>query len=140
MKRNIILTLIALLIQTPVVIIMIIANSRVNYADLTRLIPVESGIFDIFYFFLLSPLLMIVFIQCFSVIFAHFFIKLHRIIKLKRYNYAILKTNFRKLNTKGIIFRALLLSTFCNSLKILFKFMCSMFNRSSFKFSEYRLT
>ena len=118
MKRNIKLILISLLIQTPVILIMVITNVGDDYADITRLVPVESGLFDIFYFFVLSPLLMIVFIQCFSVILAYGFFKLHSIIKIKRYNYAILKKNEKKLNFKGIFFRALILGFFALSIGI----------------------
>lgn len=119
MKRNIKLILISLLIQTPVILIMVITNAGNNYADITRLVPVESGLFDIFYFFVISPLLMIVFIQCFSVILAYYFFKLHSLIKLKRYNYAILKINEKKLNFKGIFFRALILGFFALSIGII---------------------
>ena len=107
MKRNIKLVLISLVFQAPVILIMVITNANGNYSDITRLVPVESGLFDILYFFVLSPLLMIIFIQCFSVILAYGFFKLHSIIKLKRYNYAVLKRNEKKLNLKGIFFRAL---------------------------------
>jgi hypothetical protein len=119
MKKNIKLIILSLVIQTPVILIMIITNSRNDYTDITRLVPVESGLFDIFYFFVLSPLLMIVFIQCFSVISAYSFFKLHRIIRLKRYNYAILKINEKKLNFKGIFFRALMLGFFALSIGII---------------------
>ncbi len=115
MKRNIKLILISLLVQTPVFLIMVIANAGDDYADITRLVPVESALFDIFYFFVLSPLLMIVFIQCFSVFLAYCLFKLHSIIKLKRYNYAILKINEKKLNFRGIFFRALILGFFALS-------------------------
>jgi hypothetical protein len=118
MKRNIKLILISLLIQTPVFLIMVITNAGDDYADITRLVPVESALFDIFYFFVLSPLLMIVFIQCFSVILAYCLFKLHSIIKFKKYNYAILKINEKKLNFKGIFFRALILGFFALSIGI----------------------
>jgi hypothetical protein len=118
MKRNIKLILISLLIQTPVFLIMLITNARDDYADITLLIPVESALFDIFYFFVLSPLLMIAFIQCFSVFLAYCFFKLHSILKLKKYNYAILKTNEKKLNFKGLFFRALILGFFALSIGI----------------------
>ena len=95
---------------------MVITNANGNYSDITRLVPVESGLFDIFYFFVLSPLLMIIFIQCFSVFLAYGFFKLHSIIKLKRYNYAILRINEKELNFKGIFFRALILGFFALSI------------------------
>jgi hypothetical protein len=119
MKKNAKLIITSLLIQAPVMFLMMRNTLNDSGNDITLLIPVENGFFDIFFFFVLSPLLMIIFIQCFSVILAYGFFKLHNKIKMKRYDYAILKTVEKKLSIKGIFLRALVLGFFALSIGLM---------------------
>jgi len=86
--------------------------------DLTYLIPVRSLIFDSAYEFFFSPLIMIILIQLFSVLLAMFFLKLHKIMKLKRYDYYILKETYEKLSYWSMAKRVLLLAFFSFSFGI----------------------
>jgi hypothetical protein len=86
--------------------------------DLTFLIPVRSLIFDSAYVFFLSPLLMMILIQVFSTLMARFFLKLHTVMKLKRYDYYVLKETYEKLSYWSMAKRVLLLAFFAFSFGI----------------------
>jgi hypothetical protein len=77
--------------------------------DLTRLIPIYSLVFDSAYAHFLTPIIMIILIQCFSVLLAMFFLRLHKAMKLNRYDYYILKETYVKLSYWSIAKRVLLL-------------------------------
>jgi hypothetical protein len=77
--------------------------------DLTRLIPINSLVFDSAYAHFLAPIIMILLIQCFSVYLAIFFLKLHRVMKLNRYDYYVLNETYVKLNYWSIVKRVMLL-------------------------------
>lgn len=116
MKKNLKLVIIALLIQFPVILIILISISADNGRDITLLIPINNGFFDMIYFFVLSPLLMIFFIQFCSIGLSRALFKLHNVIKLNKCNYAIIGNVKENLNFAGIILRALVLGFFALSI------------------------
>ncbi|MHA2281607.1 MAG: hypothetical protein ACXAC5_12240 [Promethearchaeota archaeon] len=86
--------------------------------DLTKLIPIFSLVFDSTYTHFLTPIIMIILIQGFSVLLAIFFLKLHRAMKLNRYDYYILKETYVKLSYWSIAKRVLLIGFFTFSIGI----------------------
>jgi hypothetical protein len=86
--------------------------------DLTRLIPIHSLVFDSAYAHFLSPIIMIILIQGFSVLLATFFLKLHKVMKLNRYDYYILKESYVQLSYWSIAKRVLLLGFLTFSIAI----------------------
>ncbi|MFW9784372.1 MAG: hypothetical protein ACFFFB_18985 [Candidatus Heimdallarchaeota archaeon] len=107
-----------LAVVIPSFLFQIIALGAEGTQDLTYLIPFVSLVIDSAYNFFFSPLIMMILIQCFSVIFSVFFFKIHRIMKLNRYDYYILKETYLKLNYWSIAKRVLLLGFFSFSIGI----------------------
>ncbi|MFX1379465.1 MAG: hypothetical protein ACFFA4_10265 [Promethearchaeota archaeon] len=107
-----------LAVVIPNFLFQIIALGAEGTTDLTYLIPFQSLIIDAAYGAFLSPLIMIILIQCFSVLLSVFFLKLHNFLKLNRYNYYILKENYIKLSYWSITKRVLLLGFFGFSIGI----------------------
>ncbi|MFW9827604.1 MAG: hypothetical protein ACFFEY_08435 [Candidatus Thorarchaeota archaeon] len=107
-----------LIVVIPSFLFQIIALGAEGTEDLTYLIPIKSLIIDAAYSAFFSPFIMIILIQCFSVLFSTFFLKLHRVIKLNRYNYYILQENYVKLSYWSMTKRVLLLGFFSFSIGI----------------------
>ena len=91
MKKNWIFVVIFSVTIIPMAINSIFTLGAEGVPDLTGLMPVYSLIFDTVYLYLLSPIIMMIFIQCFSVILSIGFYKLHISAKLKKYDYFIFK-------------------------------------------------
>jgi hypothetical protein len=102
----------------PNFLFQIIALGAEGTQDLTYLIPIESLIIDSAYNFFFSPLIMIILIQFFSVVLAVVFLKLHKAMKLNRYDYYILKETYVKLSYWSMAKRVLLLGFFAFSFGI----------------------
>lgn len=107
-----------LLVTIPNFLFQIIALGAEGTTDLSYLIPIESLIIDLAYNFFFSPLIMIILIQFFSVVLAVIFLKLHKAMKLNRYNYYLLKETYTKLSYWSMARRVLLLGFLAFSLGI----------------------
>jgi len=107
-----------LAVVIPSFLFQVIALGAEGTEDLTYLIPFVSLVIDSAYVFFFSPLIMIILIQCFSVTLSIIYFKIHRIMKLNRYNYYILKETYVKLNYWTIAKRVLLLGFFSFSIGI----------------------
>ncbi|UCD01110.1 MAG: hypothetical protein JSV23_09530 [Promethearchaeota archaeon] len=118
MNKYIYLIILYLLLVIPSFLFQIIALGAEGTEDLTYLIPVRSLIVDSAYNFFFSPLIMIILIQLFSVVLAVFFLKLHKAMKLNRYDYYILKETYVKLSYWSMAKRVLLLGFFAFSFGI----------------------
>ncbi len=111
-KSKIIFFTVALLILLPIIALFFSLVIAENAPDLTKLVPVPNSFFDIFSLFILSPVLMIFFVQFLSVILAYILFKMHNIIKFKRFDYAILNNVEKNLNKSEYLIRAFLLGFF----------------------------
>jgi len=109
-KKELLFISLAILFQFPVIVILIIGSE--DSGDITGLVPINSTLIDLLYIFFISPLLMILFIELTTIISAFLFFKLHDIIKIKRYNYAIFKMENLPLKIRDIIIRTLTLGLF----------------------------
>jgi hypothetical protein len=89
MKKNWIFAVIFVVTIIPQAIMGIFALGDEGVPDLTRLMPVYSLIFDSLYLYMLSPIIMMIFIQYFTIIISIGFYKLHITVKLKKYDYFI---------------------------------------------------
>ncbi|MFX0004262.1 MAG: hypothetical protein ACFE9C_15590 [Candidatus Hodarchaeota archaeon] len=118
MNRHIYPIILYLAVVIPSFLFQVIALGAEGTQDLTYLIPFQSLIIDAAYGVFFSPLIMIILIQCFSVLFSVFFLKLHRVIKLNRYDYYILIEDYVKLSYLSIAKRVLLLGFFAFSIGI----------------------
>lgn len=107
-----------LLVVIPNFLFQIIALGAEGTQDLTYLIPIKSLIINSAYNFFFSPLIMIILIQFFSVVLAVVFLKLHKALKLNRYDYYVLKESYVKLNYWSMAKRVLLLGFFAFSFGI----------------------
>ncbi|MFX0135114.1 MAG: hypothetical protein ACFFDN_15840 [Candidatus Hodarchaeota archaeon] len=107
-----------LILVIPSFLFQIMALGAEGTQDLTYLIPIESLIIDSAYNFFFSPLIMIILIQFFSVVLAVVFLKLHKAMKLNRYDYYILKETYVKLSYWSMAKRILLLGFFAFSFGI----------------------
>jgi hypothetical protein len=87
-----------------------------NLEDVTGLVPLKSVFFDLFYFFGLSPILMIIINQFLSILMAYFYFRLHNVVKIKRYDYAILKKTEDELSLRGTVIRVIILGFFAFSI------------------------
>ncbi|MFX1567614.1 MAG: hypothetical protein ACFFCV_04510 [Promethearchaeota archaeon] len=111
-KSKIIFFTVALLILFPIIALFFSLVIAENAPDLTKLIPLPNSFFDIFSLFILSPLLMIIFVQFLSGILAYILFKMHNIIKFRRYDYAIFNNVEKNLNKSEYLIRAFLLGFF----------------------------
>lgn len=114
-KSKFIIFGITLLILVPVIGLFFTLVISVNATDMTKLIPLPNPFFDIFSLFILSPILMILFIQFLSVILAYGLFKMHNTIKFKRFDYAIFNNVEKNLNKSEYLLRAFLLGFFAFS-------------------------
>ncbi|KKM70198.1 hypothetical protein LCGC14_1443110 [marine sediment metagenome] len=89
MKKNWIFAVIYVVVVIPQAIIGIFTLGEEGVPDLTGLVPVESLVFDMIYLYILSPIIMMIFIQFFIIILSLGFYKLHLTVKLKKYDYFI---------------------------------------------------
>jgi uncharacterized integral membrane protein len=99
-------------VVVPNFLFLIIAHAAEGTEDLTYLIPIKSIIIDVAYWFFFSPLIMIILIQCFSALLSIFFLKIHRVMNLNRYNYYILNQPYDKLSYWSMAKRVLLYGFF----------------------------
>ena len=119
MKKNIKLLILSLAIQLLFFGFIIIVVIDYNLEDITGLVPLKNVFFDLFYLFGLSPILMVIIIQFLSVLIAYFYFKLHNIVKIKRYDYAIIKETEDELSLRGTIIRVIILGFFAFSIGII---------------------
>ena len=119
MKKYIKLLIISLVIQLLFFGFVLIAVMDYQLEDLTGLVPLKNAAFDIFYLFGLSPIIMVIIIQFLSVLISYFYFKLHNIVKIKRYEYAVLKETEDELSLRGSIIRVLILGFFAFSIGII---------------------
>jgi len=89
MKKNWIFVVIFSVTIIPMAIMGMFTLGDEGVPDLTGLMPVYSLIFDQVYLYLLSPIIMMIFIQYFTVMLSIGFYKLHISVKLKKYDYFI---------------------------------------------------
>lgn len=119
MKKSIKLLIVSFVIQFLFFGFMLIVVMDYQLEDLTGLIPLKNVIFDMFYLFGLSPILMVGIIQFLSVLISYFYFKLHNIVKIKRYEYAVLKETEDELSLRGTIIRVIILGFFAFSIGII---------------------
>ena len=115
MNKYIYPTILYLLISIPSFLFQVIALGAEGTQDLTFLIPIRSLIFDAAYGAFLSPLIMIILIQLFSVLLSVLFLKIHSVLKINRYDYYILKETYVKLTYLSMTRRVLLMGFFAFS-------------------------
>lgn len=113
MQKNVKLILFALIFEFPLLIILIVASGDNN--NISNLV-IGNSIIDIVYFYLISPLIMIGIILFFSVLLTQLFFRLHKIMKLNRYDYGILKNFNEDIKFSGMLMRAVILGLFAFSM------------------------
>ncbi|MFX0029325.1 MAG: hypothetical protein ACFE8B_08955 [Candidatus Hermodarchaeota archaeon] len=119
MKKNIKLFILSFVIQILFFGMMIIAIMDYQLEDFTGLVPLKNVIFDMFYFYGLSPLIMVGIIQFLSVLISYFYFKLHNIVKIKRYEYAVLNETENELSLRCTFIRVIILGFFAFSIGII---------------------
>ncbi len=107
-----------LVVVIPSFLFQVIALGAEGTQDLTYLIPIKSLVIDAAYGVFFSPLIMIILIQCFSVLLAIVYLKIHKATKLNRYDYYILEETYEKLSYWSMAKRVLLLGFFTFSIGI----------------------
>ncbi|MBN1215090.1 MAG: hypothetical protein JXA99_06545 [Candidatus Lokiarchaeota archaeon] len=110
MKRNYKMIAFSIVFQVPILMVLLIASQDAN--DITLLIPGENAYIDILYFFVFSPIIMIVLIILLEVPMSIIFFKLHNIMKLKRFRYAILQNPHKELRFSTMMARVIIMGLF----------------------------
>ncbi|MFW9951982.1 MAG: hypothetical protein ACFFKA_17830 [Candidatus Thorarchaeota archaeon] len=106
-----------LAVVIPNFFLQIIALGSEGVENITYLIPFNF-IIDAAYGVFFSPIIMIILIQCLSVVLSLFFFKIHRVINFNRYDYFILNENYVKLSYWSMTKRVLLFGFLTFSLGI----------------------
>lgn len=88
--------------------------------DFTLLIPFKFGAFDLIYFNLITPIIMIIIILIFNIIIAKIFLIIHKKVKRNRYEYFIFSDIDDNLNYTGLFLRATVLGLLAFSLGMAF--------------------
>ncbi|MFX1398245.1 MAG: hypothetical protein ACFFAS_14525 [Promethearchaeota archaeon] len=77
--------------------------------DVTGLVPINSKQIDLIYLFILTQVVVLLFILLFSIMTARLLLKIHRVQKRNRYEYAILRGIESSLSFKELFSRSLVL-------------------------------
>ncbi|MHA1294181.1 MAG: hypothetical protein ACTSQJ_16130 [Promethearchaeota archaeon] len=91
--------------------------ATIDRQDVTNLVP-GNRIMDFIFFYVLSPLIMILFILFLAVPLSLLFFKLHKIMKINRYEYGILKDFYEEISFSSMLMRAVTLGLFGFSMGI----------------------
>ncbi len=116
MKRNFKMIAFSVVFQVPILMILLIVSQ--DASDITLLIPGENAYIDILYFFVFSPIIMIVLVILLGVPMSIRFFKLHNVMKLKRFSYAILQNPHKELRFSTMMTRAIVMGLFGFSIGI----------------------